>query len=130
MSKTGNILFSAIALLGLVIFSAVPGLAQERATPQEVYELILEAVPVIEELGEEGLEAFKDPNGEFVYKDTYVLVLDCDNLVLAAHPNEKIVGIDLSNHLDKNPEPDKRKNHDKALCKVGSRPNGGWVEYY
>lgn len=104
--------------------------AGEKATPEEVYELILKAVPVVESLGEAGLDAFKDPNGEFVYKDTYVLALDCSQMVLAAHPNNKLIGLDLKNNQDKNPDPAKRKNHDREICEVSKRPNGGWVEYY
>ena len=76
------------------------------------------------------MEAFKDPKGEFVYKDTYVLVVDCANMVLVAHPNNKIIGLDLKKNMDKNPDPAKRKQHDRELCEVSQRPNGGWVEYY
>jgi cytochrome c len=124
---------SAIATIVFFALLAVPFTAthaEEKATPQEVYELILKAVPVIESLGEAGLEAFKDPKGEFVYKDTYVLVLDCAGMVLAAHPNNKLIGLDLKKNLDKNPDPAKRKNHDQEICVTGKNPNGGWVEYY
>lgn len=125
----------SVILITFAFMAGIFGLLTEAragdgATPQEVYELILKAVPVVESLGEEGLEAFKDPHGEFVYKDTYVLVLDCGNMVLAAHPNPKLVGLDLNNHEDKNPDPSKRKNQDKEICQVSKNPNGGWVEYY
>lgn len=121
-------IFSAIMVLGLTAWT--PAFGEEKATTDEVFQLILKAVPVVQELGDAGLEAFKDPKGEFVYKDTYVLVLDCQNMILAAHPNPKLIGIDLKNHLDKNPDPSKRKNQDREICEVSKRPNGGWVEYY
>jgi len=104
--------------------------AQDKATPQEVYDLIIKAVPVVQELGEDGLEAFKDPKGEFVYKNAYVIAFDCGKMKMAAHPNPKLVGIDLTNHQDKNPDPAKRKNQDREACEISKRPNGGWMEYY
>ena len=129
MKRTHSLIaaFVFVALLAIPFSAAV---AQDKATPQEVYELILKAVPILESLGEAGLEAFKDPKGEFVYKDTYVLVLDCAGMVLAAHPNNKLIGIDLTKNMDKNPDPAKRKNHDQEICDVSKNPNGGWVEYY
>ena len=125
-----NGLIGTVVLMLCVSLINTPVCAEEKATPEEVYTLILKAVPVVEELGEAGLEAFKDPKGEFVYKDTYVLVLDCANMVLVAHPNKKLIGLDLKNNFDKNPDPAKRKQHDREICQVSQRPNGGWVEYY
>jgi len=124
------ILAVALMLTVLTFFSVAPCIASEKATPEEVYELILKAMPVLEELGEEGLAAFNDPKGEFFYKDTYVIVIDCAKMVMAAHPNNKFIGIDLKNHMDKNPDPAKRKNPNVECCEVSKNPNGGWTEYY
>lgn len=123
----------SIVILAVAILAAVfcgPAAAEDSATTNDVYELILKAVPVIQELGDEGLDAFKDPKGEFVYKNAYVIVFDCANMKMAAHPNPKLVGIDLTDHQDKNPDPAKRKYQDREVCEVSQRPNGGWVEYY
>ena len=109
---------------------ATSTLAEEKATPNEVYELILSAVPVLQQLGEQDLVAFNDPKGEFVYKDTYVLVHECEKMVMAAHPNPKLVGFDLNKIVDKNPDPAKRKNQSAEMAEISKRPNGGWVEYY
>ena len=119
----------AIAIAMFFSLPCTATFAEEKATPDEVYELILKAVPVIEQLGEAGLEAFKDPKGEFVYKDTYVLVLDCGKMKMAAHPNPKVIGISLDN-MDKHPDPSKRKYQSREACEMGSRPTGGWVDYY
>ena len=51
-------------------------------------------------------------------------------MVLVAHPNNKLIGLDLKKNVDKNPDPAKRKQHDRELCEVSQRPNGGWVAYY
>ena len=128
--KRNNMILMAMALFLSLSLVCAPSYAGEKATADEVYELIIKAVPVVEELGEPGLDAFKDPKGEFVYKDTYVLALDCTNMVLVAHPNNKLIGLDLKNNQDKNPDPAKRKNHDREICQVSKQPNGGWVEYY
>lgn len=120
----------ALVVAGLILICAWPCQAQEKVTPEEVYDLILKAVPVIEQLGEEGLAAFNDPQGEFSLKDTYVIVIDCAKMVMAAHPNKKLIGMDLSNSLDKNPDPAKRKNPNLECCTVANNPNGGWTEYY
>ena len=130
MKKCTVIYAIVCAIATLIFLPCSQTFAQGKATSDDVYQLILRAVPVMEELGDAGLEAFKDPKGEFVYKDTYVLVLDCDKMVLAAHPNNKLIGIDLKDHLDKNPDPGKRKNQDREVCEVSTRANGGWVEYY
>ena len=119
-----------ITLMSILAGWTLPCLAEEKATPQEVYDLILRAVPVMEELGPEGLAAFKDPKGEFVFKDTYVVVVDCEKMVLAAHPNPKLVGVSLKGFMDKNPDPAKRKDFNQEMCDVGKRPNGGWAEFY
>ena len=121
-----------VILLVLSVLIMIPSgaLAQDKATPDEVYELILKAYGVVKELGADGLEAFKDPKGEFTYKDTYVLVLDCAKNVMVAHPNNKLIGLDFSGMLDKNPDPAKIKNHSLEMCEVSKNPNGGWTEYY
>lgn len=92
----------------------------EHATPQDVYDLVLKAHEVIAALGEEALPAFNDPNGEFVYKDTYVLVQKCPH-VMAAHPfaMDKLKGVDL----------DKALSFNRSLCDAGETPSGAWVEY-
>ena len=122
--------FFSIMVLVCMPFLYSPVWAQDGATIEEVYDLILNAVPIMEELGEEGLDAFKDPHGEFVYKNAYVLVIDCGKMKMAAHPIAKFVGLDLSNQMDMNPDVSKRKNQNIETCEMAKRPNGGWIEYW
>ena len=119
------------ALLVLSFFTGSSAFAQDNgATADDVYELILKAVPVIDELGEDGLKAFDDPKGEYVYKGAYVFVIDCSTMTMVAHPAKHMVGADLSKSIDKNPDPAKRKKHGDEMCELSKRPNGGWLEYY
>lgn len=120
---------AVLLLTGLFFIPAAN--AEGGATTDDVYELILKAVPVIEELGDEGLKAFNDPKGEFVYKDAYVYVMNCSSpLTMVAHPAKSLQGRDVSKVMDKNPDPSKVKNHGLEMCEVSKNPNGGWVEYW
>jgi cytochrome c len=60
-----------MALLILFTFSQVQA-DDNKATPKDVYDIVLKAYEVVKALGDEALPAFNDPKGEFLYKDTYV----------------------------------------------------------
>jgi len=117
-------------LLSLSVLLSTGAFAEDKATPEEVYDKILQAVEVLEVLGDDGLAAFNDPKGDFVWKDTYIFIINCDTLKVAAHPKKKRIGADISNNRDKNPDPSKRKNHSVMMCEASRRPQGGWVDYY
>lgn len=104
-----------------VLFSSVHVRAEgDKATPQDVYNLVLKAYEVVKALGEKSLPAFNDPKGEFVFKDTYAFVQRCPS-DMAAHPfaMEKLKGTDL----------DKAFPFNRPLCQAGEQSGGGWVEY-
>lgn len=124
-----------IEMIGLIVFfftgfSLSTAFAADKATPEEVYEMIVKAVNVVQELGDEGLEAFNDPKGEFVWKDTYVFVIDCGEMKILAHPKAKRIGKDIKNNQDKNPDPAKKIYHNRTMCEIANNPNGGWISYY
>jgi hypothetical protein len=110
-----------MVVLLLVLFPAMNVLANDetKATPQDVYTLVLKGYEVIKNLGENGLVAFNDPKGEFVYKDTYVYVMKCPS-EMAAHPfaMEQLKGVDL-----------RKYSHTDPSCQLAKNPKGGWVEY-
>ena len=104
----------------IVLFSISPVYADgSKATPEDVYELVVKAYEVVKALGEESFGAFNDPKGEFVYKDTYVFVQNCPSQMMA-HPfaMEKLRGVDLN-----------RFPFNEKLCAAGDSPEGRWVEY-
>lgn len=94
--------------------------ASEKATPQDVYNLVIKAYTVVEALKDEALPELNNPKGEFVYKDTYVFVLQCPEYVVA-HPFaiDKLRGKDLS----------KVYAFQNTLCEGGESPDGNWIEY-
>lgn len=91
----------------------------DKATPQDVYDIVLKAYEVVKALGEESFPAFNDPKGEFVYKDTYVFVQRCPNQMMA-HPFalDKLKGVDLN-----------KFPFNETICATAKLPSGGWLEY-
>ena len=105
----------------LILFSFTHVQADDdKATPEDVYNLVVKAYEVVKTLGEDSFPAFNDPKGEFVYKDTYVLIEHCPS-EMAAHPYamEKLKGVDL----------DKALPFNRSLCEAGEKPGGSWGEY-
>lgn len=109
-----------LAFMLLFSFSHVNA-DDSKATPEDVYNLVLKAYDVVASLGEESFPAFNDPKGEFLYKDTYAYIQRCPNDMLA-HPYalEKLKGIKLGEKFEFN----------SKLCKAGEQPGGGWAEYH
>jgi cytochrome c len=123
-----SVIFITVLLSFFVAFTGM-SFAQEKATPQEVYDMVLKAAQMIEQLGPDGLKALSDTK-EFVWKDSYVWAVNCDEKKLVAHPNKKLIGLDLTKVYDKNPDPSKRKLHNLEMCAGASNPQGIWVEYW
>ncbi len=101
MSRMSVVVFTVF--LGFLMTFAGMGFAEEKATPKEVYDKVLAAAQMIEQPGPEGLAALSDTK-EFVWKDSYVWAVNCSEKKLVAHPNKKLIGLDLSKIYDKNPE--------------------------
>ncbi len=99
--------------------------AQDKATPTEVYEQVNKASEMLTQLGEDGLPAFNDPKGEFVWKDSYVFVLNCSKLTLAGHPDKRFVGADATKIVDMKTKAPILKQ----ACETAT-PKGLWMAYY
>lgn len=123
-------LIATFVIFAFGLLMASVALAQESATPQEVYDKVLAASATLEQLGEEALPAFKDPKGEFVWKDSYVFVIDCKKDVIVAHPNNKLIGLKNSVVKDKPGNIREPIILGVEFCKAAQNPNGGWVAYY
>jgi hypothetical protein len=111
-----------VVVFALVMLFSVPTVHADggKATSEDVYNLVLKAYEVVQALGEEAFPAFNDPKGEFVYKDTYVLIERCPSQMVA-HPFalDKLKGLDL----------DKAIPFNRALCEAAEKPGGSWEEY-
>lgn len=104
---------------------AVNSFAGENAAPREVVEKVREAAAFLESAGETGLEAFMDKTSPWVWKDTYVFVLNCEKGVNAAHPiKPQMVGMKQIGLRDTN-----GKLFFAEFCNLAKKPKGGWVDY-
>lgn len=109
----------------LVVGATTAALADDgHATPQEVLMKVRAAAAFLEENGSAGLPLFAEAGSPFVWKDSYVFVLDCTADITAAHPVNSNIGRPVSTLEDVNGKP-----FGELMCAAANRPNGGWVEY-
>ena len=99
--------------------------ASDAATADEVIAKVKESAAAVTTGGNAALTDFNDAKGKWAWKDTYVFVMDCKAGVMAAHPNEKVKGMKLTDLKGKD-----GKDLGPALCAAAAKgPHGGWVEY-
>ncbi len=106
--------------------AAIPAMAAEAATPDEVIAKVKEAAAFLSESGEAGLAEFNDPAGRWAFKDTYVFVYDCDKGICAAQSfNRSIVGKPIGEITDAKGAP-----VGNMICEAAAFAEGRWIEYY
>jgi cytochrome c len=124
--RTGTV-FAAITLASVMaVGGGVAGAADpDAAPPEEVVSKVWAASRFLNEKGASGFAEFNSKDGRWAWKDSYVFVYDCRLDRMVAHPmRPDLVGRRLMQITDNN-----GKVIFKALCKAGSDPRGGWVEY-
>jgi len=119
-----------LALVALALFVvAVPGVAvgQDGATPQEVVAKVRKAASTLSKTGD--VAQFNQKQSPWVWKNTYISVLDCDKKVLVAHPvRADLIGQSMTSVKDtrgKSLYPDPAE-----FCKAARQPSGTWTEYW
>ena len=115
-----NMIFLVILLsAGLLLAS------QDKASPQELVDKCNEACKLIEAKGEEAFKTINDKNGRFVWKDTYVFVINSEKLSISAHPiNADLIGKELSGLKDSS-----GRYWFAEMVMVGTKDGEGWVQY-
>jgi len=79
-------LIRIIAILGILFLSPLALRAEETATKEECVVKCYEAAATLTSQGqEEAVRLINDPNGPFVWKDSYVFLMDINGKMLA-HP--------------------------------------------
>jgi cytochrome c len=111
-------------LASLVALLAIPAIAEENATPEEIVAKVKEASAYLMEKGDAGLADFCKPDGPWVWKDTYVFVYDCDKGVCVGNITPGLVGKKIEDVIDVNEKP-----VGLELCEASKKPNGWWIEY-
>lgn len=117
-----------VTLLVITCFAgAMPHFAsaQDKAAPQELVSKVREAASALSQAGEPGLADFDKKPGPWVWKDTYVFVLDCAKGVMAAHSKADLIGKPLAALKDVKGNP-----AFQLLCAAAQSPDGTWVEYW
>ena len=117
-----------ICVMALVIFlvSTLGDLraAEELATREECVVKTKHAAKLIEEIGlEAALQKMNDPNGSFMWKDTYVFCLDETGKVLA-HKAPQLIGYPAKDLKDIN-----GKLYMQEILDVANTKGDGWVSY-
>jgi cytochrome c len=120
-------------LLGLALVFVLSQLAvgQDKATPQEIFNKVQDAASTLAKAasaksGEASLTQFSQKENPWVWKDSYVFVLDCSGNTMAAHPiKPELVGKDITSMKDT-----KGNSFFGQLCEATRRPSGVWVEYW
>jgi signal transduction histidine kinase len=123
--KRLSMLLSVMAL-ALLVVSALGDLraAEELATREECLEKTKQAAKLIEEIGlEAALQKMNDPNGPFMWKDSYVFCLDETGKVLV-HKDPKIIGFQAKNLKDVN-----GKLYMQEIIDVANTKGEGLVSY-
>ena len=114
--------------VGFIVLGCVldqTGLAQDKASPQELVQKVQEAAASLAKSGESGVAAFNTKSAPWVWKDTFVVVLDCGKGIMAANPiKPELVGKPLASLKDAKGNP-----AFELLCAAAKSPNGVWAEW-
>ena len=116
-------------VLGVVIFLlgfSTLSEGQEKAAAREVVQKVQEAAKSLSQSGEAGLAQFDKNESLWVWKDTYVFVLDCTKGTVAAHPFRP----DLIGKDDTKLRGTRGTEFFPKLCEATKSPSGVWVEYW
>ena len=112
----------AVSMACLILTSMA--MAQDHASKEEVVSKVKEAAALIKAKGLDGcIEAINDPKGAFVWKDTYVFLMDLDGKILAHPVNAKLIG-KTPTVADAN-----GKMFSAEFIAVGKSQGEGWVDY-
>jgi cytochrome c len=128
--SSGKILI-ALALALLVCGLRSMATAEEKATPQEIISKVQEAASALAKSAEAkpggaALKQFDQKQGPWVWKDTYIFVVDCGQAIIAAHPmNPELIGKEALSLLD-------TKGHPFfwQVCDALKKPSGIWLQYW
>jgi cytochrome c len=123
-----NRMKKAIMAFVAILMACSMNVLAETATPEEIYEHVLAGVELLQGLGAEGLPAFNDPEGELVWKDTYVQVYNCEAQKIVGHVNPALLAWTTEKFATIK---DKKDNPiTKLICDASKKTHGDWVEYW
>jgi signal transduction histidine kinase len=123
--KSSKIFAGAAVALASVALCAV-AVGQDHATAQEVVAKVKQAASTLSKTHDAA--QFNQNPTPWVWKDTYIFVLDCDKLTNVANPmRPEIRNAELSSIKD--PKGNSIFPNPKGMCAAAEKPSGTWVEY-
>jgi len=118
-------IFSIVTMALLSVALCTVAVGQDHATAQEVVAKVREAASTLSKTGD--VAQFNEKQSPWVWKNTYIYVVDCDKRVEAANPiKPEIVGLDIGSIKDTKGKivyPD-------GFCDAARKPSGEWIEYW
>jgi hypothetical protein len=108
----------------IVALGPVAAIADDGVTPEEIIAEVREAAAFLGKEGKAGLSAFEGEGSPFIWKDTYVFVLDCAADVIPAHAVPASRGVKISALKDAD-----GKFYGADICAAAKVPGGSWAEY-
>jgi len=122
-----------LIVLGLALIFGLPRVAtaEEKATPEEIISKVQAAAHSLAKSAATqpaatALAPFDQRQGPWVWKNTYVFVVDCGQAIIAAHAvNPELIGKDAMSLLD-------TKGHPFfwQVCDALKKPDGIWLQYW
>jgi cytochrome c len=115
----------SIALALVATLLPVATLAEDLATTKDAEMMVHRAVAFLKSVGKEkAFAAFSDPNGQFRYRDLYVMVYDLDGRCLAHGAKKERVGKVLIDEKDAD-----GKAFVRERIAIAKKAGKGWQEY-
>jgi hypothetical protein len=107
----------------LLIATGVPGLAEERGTPEQAQALADRALLHMQQVGAEAaIKDFNDPKGAYVDRDLFVIVYDPNGTIMTGVP--ALLGKNARSLTDVT-----GKEFGKEIIDAAHTKDGSWVEY-
>lgn len=116
----------AVLVVAVGLFLAA-GVLAESGTKDECIAKTKEAAAMVADKGlDAAIAEINKKNGKFVWKDTYVFLMDLDGKMLAHPMSPALIG---QNVLDKKDKGDPGKFLFKEFVEVAKGKGAGWVDY-
>ncbi len=120
-------LVTVAILLGLGMAANV---LADSATKEECIAKTKEAAVMVNEKGLDAAVAeINKKDGKFVWKDSYVFLVDFNGKMLAHPMSPKLVGTNVNDMKDKSDDPAKAKLLFREFTETAKRKGQGWVSY-
>lgn len=102
----------------------------DSATKEECIAKTKDAAKMVSEKGLDAAVAeINKKDGKFVWKDSYVFLVDFDGKMLAHPMSQKLVGTNVIDMKDKSDDPAKAKLLFKEFTETAKSKGEGWVRY-